>query len=250
MTAEVWRTFFSVARCPNVARCLETTEPNSCREIVESQSAASYATFQLPEPWVGQIDVAKILFVGSNPSIGPDDHAPGSASDEQIWESRHLAFGGGARQYILDGIRATLPNGARGDMVAYWKSIRALARELIPSAAPGLDYAITEVVHCKSKSQKGVERAYNECTNRHFQSVMTVAPARVVIALGKYAWRYFLGKGVEPPPAPVQIGSGGRARILLFLAHPSSFEKGPRSIGGRYPNDLPAMQKLLARGGT
>ena len=72
----------------------------------------------------------------------------GSAGDEQIWESHHLAFGGGKRAYILNGTETTKPDGTPGHVVNYWRSIRARARELIPErpVKPGRDYAITEIV--------------------------------------------------------------------------------------------------------
>lgn len=107
--------FVSVSRCPNVRLCIETTTPHPCREIVEYQQrergSTRYDSFQLPEPWVGQIDRAPILFVSSNPSIGDDDHANGSTPDELIWQSHHFAHGGGDRKYILDGIRTITPDG-------------------------------------------------------------------------------------------------------------------------------------------
>ena len=37
-----------------------------CREIVSVQTGV---VFQLPEPWSGQIDIAPLLFISSNPSL-------------------------------------------------------------------------------------------------------------------------------------------------------------------------------------
>jgi hypothetical protein len=128
--------FESVSRCPNVRLCLETAQPHPCRTIVEYQrrerGVESYADFQVPEPWVGEIDAAPILFVASNPSIGDDDHASGATPDDEIWESHHLAHGGGRRQYILDGIRTVTPDGIPIKAVRYWSGALARARELIP----------------------------------------------------------------------------------------------------------------------
>jgi hypothetical protein len=67
----VRQVFDWVAHCPNVDRCLDGDAHHSCSAIVLSQHARK-ADFQLSEPWRGQIDKAKILFVGSNPSIGND----------------------------------------------------------------------------------------------------------------------------------------------------------------------------------
>ncbi|HEY1976397.1 MAG TPA: hypothetical protein VGG89_07630 [Candidatus Baltobacteraceae bacterium] len=119
-TSSVRETFDAIAYCPNVERCIGGDKANPCYSIVSKQGAASIDTFQLPEPWVGQIDVAPLLFVSSNPSIGKDDHAMGKSSPEEVWESGHLAFGGGARTYILDGVKSTAPDGTPIKTVKYW----------------------------------------------------------------------------------------------------------------------------------
>ena len=93
--ASVREVFASITHCPNIALALmESSHP--CSAIVRSQHVPENE-FQLPEPWRGQIDKARILFVGSNPSIGDDRYALRSSPDEQVWESQHLAFGGGSR---------------------------------------------------------------------------------------------------------------------------------------------------------
>jgi hypothetical protein len=93
--------FDSISRCPNVAACYNSDVANPCRAIVNYQkrqwNTTTYDRFQVPEPWVGQIDKARILFVASNPSISDDDHALGGSDDDAIWESHHLAFGGHVR---------------------------------------------------------------------------------------------------------------------------------------------------------
>jgi uracil-DNA glycosylase len=244
---ELLTSFISIARCPNVQTCLESTARHPCRKIIASQGVGSYERFQAPEPWVGQIDLAPILFVASNPSIGDDEHAFGSARDEQIWESHHLAFGGGKRAYILNGTETTKPDGTPGHVVNYWRSIRARARELIPErpVKPGRDYAITEIVHCKSKSQVGVAEAYDECVDRHFETVMKVSGARVFVAVGSFAWRRFLGEGVTPPASPAVGVYGEQERALVFLPHPSSFI-GPKSLAKRYSTpDLERLRQLV-----
>jgi hypothetical protein len=55
--------FNSIARFPNVDRCLDGATNHPCSTIVLSQHAAK-ADFQLPEPWRGQIDKARILSSG------------------------------------------------------------------------------------------------------------------------------------------------------------------------------------------
>jgi len=232
--------FESVSRCPNVRLCLETSQPHPCRTIVEYQrrerGVTSYANFQVPEPWVGEIDVATILFVASNPSIGDDDHASGATPDDEIWESHHLAHGGGRRQYILDGIRTVTPDGTPIKAVRYWSGALARARELIPDrpVVPGRDYALTEIVHCKSPHEIGVGEAAKTCADMHMENVMSVAAARVIVAVGAFAHRWFLGSGVPIPEAPIERALGGRPRLIAFTPHFSPSRGGPQQLVKRY----------------
>jgi hypothetical protein len=212
--------FVSVTHCPNVAIALEDGS-HPCSTIVRSQHVRG-DDFQLPEPWRGQIDKARILFVSSNPSIGDDHYALRSSPDEQVWESQHLAFGGGSRPYILDGIKTTKPDGSPLKAVRYWSSIRARARELLPNAVPGEDYAITEIVHCKSVGEIGVLEAALTCYNLHASNVFSVAPAKVVVVLGKFAREALLGAGADFPRSPLDMELGGRTRTVLFLPHPNA----------------------------
>lgn len=223
--------FLSVARCPNVPLCLESDAAHPCRSIVQYQlerfGVRSYDDFQLPEPWVGRIDNAPILFVSSNPSIGEDDHACGATDDETVWESHHLAFGGGRRTYILDGTKTVRPDGTAIKSVRYWGSVRARARELIIDrpVQPGTDYALTEIVHCKSEREYGVAEAADTCAATHMERVMAIASARIVIAMGAFARRWFTRAG--SPVTPISdIVLGGRPRTVVFLPHPSSFGGG------------------------
>lgn len=158
--------FDSIAYCKNVAACQQGDESHPCSKIVRSQRVPD-DDFQLPEPWRGQIDRARILFVGSNPSIGDDRYALQSSPEAQVWDSQQRAFGGGSRPYIIDGIRTTKANGMPDRVVRYWSSIRARARELIPGAVPGKDYATSEIVHCKSKGEEGVADAAQTLRHAH-----------------------------------------------------------------------------------
>jgi hypothetical protein len=131
----------------------------------------SYETFQLPEPWCGQIDRAPILFVSSNPSIGDDQRALGSTTDDDAFDAHHYAFGGGRSTHTVDGVYTLDTNGKRSRLpVKYWSAARDRAQELIPhrKVIVGIDYALTEVVRCKSKREVGVLAALKECSSRFF----------------------------------------------------------------------------------
>lgn len=201
--------------------------------------------FQLPEPWRGQIDNARILFVGSNPSIGDDRYALQSSPEWQAWESQHLAFGGGSRPYIIDGIKTTKSNGSPDRVVRYWSSIRARARELIPGAIPGKDYAISEIVHCKSKAEEGVARAAKTCYDMHMAAVFSVAAAKIIIVLGGFARERLLGT-IADLSVPSLLELGGRMRTMLFLPHPNARGE-KKSLAEHYTSEaLEAVRQLIA----
>ncbi|MDE2481307.1 MAG: GNAT family N-acetyltransferase [bacterium] len=241
MADVVRETFFSIARCANVATCLDTKLPHPCRAIVETQPEGR---FQLPEPWVGRIDVAPLLFVASNPSIGDDAHALLSSSDDELWESHQLAFGGSRRAYILDGIRTTRPDGTPLKSVHYWASVRARARELfgLRDVRPGSDYALTEIVHCKSTKETGVAAAFETCRDAHLDAVLSVAAARVIVAMGRYAWRAL---GIAPSDCVRTLTLGGRERRLIALQHPSSFASPKTFAKAVTPAAIAALRAAL-----
>jgi hypothetical protein len=239
--------FRSISRCVNVTACLNgNAAPHPCRTIVQSQAPnygdGTYAGFQVPEPWVGQVDVAPILFVSSNPSIGKDDHSCGSTSDNTIWESHHLAFGDGSRPYIIDGVWTTNAEGEKLKRVRYWSWIKKRAQELIPdrSVIPGVDYALSEIVHCKSEHEVGVPEAAQTCADLHFENLMSVAAARVVVVVGKIARQQIFGEVI--PDGLVERQMGGKPRLLSSLSHPASFGGG-KKFASRYSVD--DVQRLI-----
>jgi hypothetical protein len=212
-----------------------------------AQGKRSLTRFQLPEPWVGQLDVAPILFVSSNPSIGKDAHATGSSTRDQVWDSHHLAFGGGSRPYIVDGVKTTDLRGRPIKRVRYWSSIRARAGELMPDreVRPGTDYALTEVVHCKTEGEYGVTRAADTCYKLHMDEIWSVAKAaRVIVVFGKIARERILGLGEVQPAHPIQRDLAGLRRTIVFLPHPNA--RGVvKSMGENYPGDIVQLRKVL-----
>jgi hypothetical protein len=198
--ADVFAHLAEVARCPVVSECLTAEQAeHPCARVVLwqwrehslNQRLRNWRRFhQLPEPWVGRLERARILFVSSNPSIGgsvpedPDD-APDKPhlvtdqwSDEAIVERQENAFS----HYMEDGTRA---NGA--GVTSYWAWTKARALEVLPGARPGEDYAITEVVRCKSKDERGVSAARAYCSDRHLRRTLELSPADLIVGVGSHA---------------------------------------------------------------
>jgi hypothetical protein len=117
---------------------------------------------------------------------------------------------------------------------------------------PGVDYAMTEVVHCASKDQFGTWDAAQTCAERYLSRLLEVSCAGVVVVAGAVAqWAFTemlgvaLGEGMWGPGL-----LAGRERVVLILPHPRS----PRLWGvepylGQDPATArTAIRQLVGRG--
>ena len=94
-----------ISRCSEVIQCLKWNPEHPCSKIIGLQGSASYAEHQLPEPCSGQINIAPILFISSNPSISEDEIFPtGSWKDSDIVDFYQHRFGGGKDLWVKDGL--------------------------------------------------------------------------------------------------------------------------------------------------
>lgn len=60
-----------ITTCENIQKILNgnlDSDCKKCEKIVNSQKC-NFEDFQLPEPWNGDLENCKILFISSNPSI-------------------------------------------------------------------------------------------------------------------------------------------------------------------------------------
>jgi len=128
--------------------------------------------------------------------------------------------------YFEGGFPAEFPRilGRNGNplpgFVRFWAGVRARAAELYGvrnrSVKPGIDFAITEVVRCKSRAEVGVPQALSTCLQRHFARTLSQSPAVVVVILGETA-----AKAIKVPAEPRAAVTEwfGRTRHLLWLPH-------------------------------
>jgi hypothetical protein len=243
-----------IARCPIVAlRLSEPHERHPCQSIVATQSASTAESFQVPEPWSGSLSGAPILFLSSNPSIGDDVYPDRSWKDEVIVDFFERRFGGGQREWVIDGTRALLKNdtyNVRG--TKYWQSVRQRARELLNrEPIPGQDYVLSEVVHCKSEGKVGVAEAFATCVDRYLTRVLDEARAVLVVALGSWAaWALRQGLGMAPDESGNDnllgpIDHHGRARYVAFLPHPNRIGR-PKSFAANLtPQEMARLTALF-----
>lgn len=236
--SDVAKELLCIARCPVMEACLDSERSSHpCSGITGFQWQSIDAptrisrwrdTHQLPEPWVGHLTEAPILFVSSNPSIRGQITPEGLAAparDGITWDTRDDEiidrFENAFDKYMIDGVRSI---GAKR-ATRYWSSIKLRAQELIPSrrVRPGHDYALTEIVRCKSRDEAGVAAAASTCIERYLARTLELSGARAIVGVGAYA-RRALGSYMQlSPTGEVHDATiGGRTRWVVFLPHPNA----------------------------
>jgi len=226
-----------IACCDSMKYCLASgDESHPCHEVVHVQKTNSFEQFSLPEPWSGELDTAKLLFVSSNPSIGevpptsPAEVYPnGTWSEDDIADYFNGRFGSREKMYIVNGTKSLWSDGSYGGAIRFWSSVKARARELFQGhVEPGVDYALTEVVHCKSKKEIGVNSAKSHCADLYMRDIFRLSGASVVVVLGSQA-KNSISSLV---PAGSEVSSSGRIvgpieffgkrRIIIYSPHPNA----------------------------
>ncbi len=236
-----------------IARCQEL--PIACRDhshkcnvVARAQGKDATDRF-VPEPWSGHLSRAKILFITANPSLDQKEQFPRSDwSDLAIEDFFENRFGDGAKRWTVNGSRVLRSDGSYGNAVPTWSEIRNNASILLDRPAiPGDDYAITDIVHCKSKRAVGVREALDFCVNRYLAEILQSAKARVLIAVGPA--RRPVGNllfGGVASKSPQQVSVGGTAKVLVSMGSPGSSEA--RKFPGALQNkvlDLAVLRTFL-----
>jgi hypothetical protein len=257
-----------IARCPIVEKCLADPSPtHPCSKIVlyqwpddvpfEQRLERWRSEHHIPEPWVGHLESAPLLFLSSNPSIAPSGrHKPGSPpapapplqrlgehtaddhpslrrglsapkwdwDDDQIVDRVSSAFDVFMNK---EGTANLLASGEPDRVVPYWRDIRELADHLHGrETRPGVDYALTEAVRCKSPKEIGVPDAAKECVPRYLRRTLALSPARVICVVGRPARMAIRGTYSYPnaPQVSAPIEIEGRERLIVFVSAPSAYE--------------------------
>jgi hypothetical protein len=186
---------------------------------------------------VGHVDRAPILFVSSNPGADDQGALPRSdrslsneSSDEELIRGASSAFDQGQHPGVSRGVYLVDREGTPyGRAIRYWTWAKRMAKEVLGREAnPGEDYALSEVVHCGTKSEQGVTEARPLCTRRYLRRLLALSPAAVVVVIGTQARASFsedldiaLAVGELRGPADVL----GRERCVVALPHPNAFHR-------------------------
>jgi hypothetical protein len=92
-----------------------------------------------------------------------------------------------------------------------------------------VDFVLSEVVHCKSRKEAGVQSALPNCAGRYLMKLLSCAGATVVVLVGRKTLRYWNSLLLGLPNVPETEGTdlqeiAGHKRLFIFLPHPASFE--------------------------
>jgi hypothetical protein len=219
-----------------------------CRTIVTSQAGT---TFLFPEPWVGEIEHAPILFISSNPSIDEQEEFPNDIEKKWTPELTTDFFQnrfGLTADWVKDG-KVLRRDGSRGKSVRFWASARSRVSELMQEKdkiEPGIDFAITEVVHCKSRRETGVREAQEFCSGRYLKKILDVSVARVLIVYGRVA-RDVICRYLGQPKEKMLLDAvdiAGIPRMFVFLPHPNS-RGTKKTLEANLGKDLPRVRAHL-----
>ena len=237
-----------IYECPNVQLCLDSKiTKHHCKAIVMCQQA-TLEEFHLPEPWSGDLKNAPILFLSSNPSIAKKEKYPVSSWTNEQKVDFFINRFNKSRPWVKNGLFPLMQDGTYKDKwVRFWAALKKRSQELLGEAniRSGIDYAITEVVHCKSKAEIGVKEALNECVHRYLKNVLEESGAKVVVCLGSQVSSVIQETYNIPANSkihgPVPISKG--TRYFAFLPHPNA--RAERSFAKRMPEELKILKEHL-----
>jgi len=230
---------FDIAKCNNFFTLINAANGDYlCNNIVNFQrfrGAETLNDFQIPEPWSGDIINAPILIISSNPAYSNTELYPNlSWSDPMIADFFINRFKNRGQTYSwVYNNKVLNKDGTRGNSVRYWASIKKRVEELLGcTPQPGVDYCITELVHCKSSTQHGVDNALSTCTNRFLSGIISISGAKIIIAVGSFVRDYF------------NLATHNIDIPVIYLPHPNAFK--PKKLSNHYTEQaIEKMRELL-----
>lgn len=218
-----------------------------CRGVVDAQGEATDWR-QVPEPWSGSLERARVLAVVSHPVLHDRDLRPVWRSTwdhtERFFERRLV--GDGPKPRVSPGavgrrLRVDDPGGLPTDpelVAAVERTTELLGR--VPSLLEEL--AVTHVVRCPTTGDLGVNRAVKACPDRWLRAVVNACPAPVLLAIGATADKGLsrvLGLFPGGTARVTEVVVDGVQRMVVVVPHP----QGP---GGARPLEELLGDQLLA----
>jgi hypothetical protein len=180
--------------------------------------------FQTGEPWIGDIEKARILFLSSNPAFTFNENCP-----RYFAQTKTFAMPYSKETLSLQEVREWIHNAAQTACVAgrglhvrtvdadgeecckeitYWGCVRNNVERLLPNEMKGKDekayfrklmsYAVCmEVVPFKSVKEAGVQEALCTCWENFARHILARAAASIFVLVGKRARDVFLEQALK-----------------------------------------------------
>ncbi len=205
----------SIGSCENFRKIINgekliNGKENPCRSIVqwqldkhESIDNSSHEPkdfLHCPEPWAGNLTEARVIFLSSNPSFNEKENFPTLSwkNDEtsdffinRFSSEKMRQYGATEGSGLENPDKAILKDGTQTKRVRTWSQLRKRASVLIDrppeDTLASRDYVMTEVVHCKSHKEIGVQAALTVCVNKWLKQILALSSARLVVVSGKPA---------------------------------------------------------------
>jgi hypothetical protein len=256
-----------ICNCPRREMAL-TDKSSPCHKVVKNQLKVvqNFSDFHRPEPWIGRLSTSKLLFISSNPGLSIDQGPEREEFPTQSWSPEDAA------EFFVERFNqdrtpviATFNNPVEPDFLTRsadglyrsggknprtpqrtWSGIHRLACEVLgQNCSPDSDYALTEIVHCKSQMGAGVEEASDTCADTWMMRIINSSQAKVLVVIGaKVRDNFaipFLGApanfaesngasykamtAIERARRDIFLTQYGvRPRLVLFNWHPTSME--------------------------
>jgi hypothetical protein len=284
----------SICSCPEVDAAIGNKN-HPCYRVVSVQEemvATDPGMRQRPEPWIGNIETARVLFLSSNPGLSDDPNIseredfPTYRMNEQeagnFFVNRfnqknipvHATFNHPTEPNFLvrcvDGnYRSGMKQQKRPQ--ATWQGIHNHATTILGDKCdPQMDYALTEIVHCKSKMAEGVEEASSHCVDQWLLPILELSQAAIVFVMGSKVRDFFaipllkfsedfgsdknkVYKNLsqrERAQRDIQLSDfGGKKRLYVYCFHPTHAIS-PNTIEAMFGAQLLTWLQSLAMGQT
>lgn len=169
-----------ISHCEELKKAVDDNK-HPCHTIVCSQIRLGIEDLHIPEPYNGNLDTAKILFISSNPSIDTTEVYP-----TLKWNDSDI------ENFFTDRLADT----PKQYWSAYWKAIEKWSSWILPDI-PKSDLihniAITEVVHCKSRREFGVGACQKLCSEKWLNQVVQAFNGKYIVVVGNRAKDCFNG---------------------------------------------------------
>ncbi len=286
LVADDLKLAIEISHCDEIPLALKKFR-HPCHLVASSQNPAEPGGRQLADAWSGGLATGRVLFISPSAAINEDPSKKREDFPTQSWSLERAGeyfthkFDQSRQPIICTFRHPTKPDfltrsldgryrGGVGGSHRQQKSalgIHERAVELLGDHAdPQLDYAVTDIVHCKSTKGAGALQASTHCLNKWMDRTLELSPANLIVVLGAKSRSWFALRWLMNAPkdfgysvgyeelSPIARAKrdmfvekcGDRNRVVLFNGHPTF--KGLRVLQDVYGKKVLGLLQEFADG--